>query len=370
MAKPRQGLHAGSGDKKSYGDLDSMHKMQLPPCGPCAPKCYNVTSRSHRTYCRGTENANLTTRKGSDWSETIVLSAGRSGELQEGNVQLKKTKKRGNQVGNEGAPIKGYGGWKCGGKPRDNALRLRSYNRYGLVGEIPSGHHVSTWENGFPILWQLSLQRRLRQVGEEATLRTSHSFKTFLKYSEDLPGSSSKSTSWTLQIDLVPGAALEGIHVDPAKIESIKDWASPKSPTKIRQFLGLAGYCEDSLKGFPKIAKPYDQAHQKKHLPEGSEDFIAYCDASRKGLGGCVDAKEKWCLLSRSGDIIYMRISVRCITDHKSLQHILDKVLKPEERVGYELLSDYDCDIRYINRESNVVADALSRNRQRTPLRV
>ncbi|GKB68641.1 putative reverse transcriptase domain-containing protein [Tanacetum coccineum] len=34
----------------------------------------------------------------------------------------------------------------------------------------------------------------------------------------------------------------EGIHVDPAKIESIKDWASPKTPTKIRQFLVLAGY--------------------------------------------------------------------------------------------------------------------------------
>ncbi|GJT40788.1 putative reverse transcriptase domain-containing protein [Tanacetum coccineum] len=35
---------------------------------------------------------------------------------------------------------------------------------------------------------------------------------------------------------------IEGIHVDPAKIESIKDWASPKTPTKIQQFLGLAGY--------------------------------------------------------------------------------------------------------------------------------
>nr|GFB43373.1 putative reverse transcriptase domain-containing protein [Tanacetum cinerariifolium] len=33
-----------------------------------------------------------------------------------------------------------------------------------------------------------------------------------------------------------------GIHVDPAKIKSIKDWASPKTPTEIRQFLGLAGY--------------------------------------------------------------------------------------------------------------------------------
>ncbi|GJS02456.1 putative reverse transcriptase domain-containing protein [Tanacetum coccineum] len=34
----------------------------------------------------------------------------------------------------------------------------------------------------------------------------------------------------------------EGIYIDPAMIESIKDWASPKTPIKIRQFLGLAGY--------------------------------------------------------------------------------------------------------------------------------
>ncbi|GJR49500.1 putative reverse transcriptase domain-containing protein [Tanacetum coccineum] len=34
----------------------------------------------------------------------------------------------------------------------------------------------------------------------------------------------------------------EGIHVDLAKIDSIKDWASPKTPTEIRQFLGLVGY--------------------------------------------------------------------------------------------------------------------------------
>ncbi|GKC43326.1 hypothetical protein Tco_1061048 [Tanacetum coccineum] len=34
----------------------------------------------------------------------------------------------------------------------------------------------------------------------------------------------------------------EGIHMDPTKIESIKYWASPKTPTEIRQFLGLASY--------------------------------------------------------------------------------------------------------------------------------
>nr|GFA39791.1 putative reverse transcriptase domain-containing protein [Tanacetum cinerariifolium] len=47
-----------------------------------------------------------------------------------------------------------------------------------------------------------------------------------------------------------------GIHVDLAKIESIKDWASPKTPTEIRQFLGLTGYYRRFIEGFSKIAKP------------------------------------------------------------------------------------------------------------------
>ncbi|GJX01666.1 putative reverse transcriptase domain-containing protein [Tanacetum coccineum] len=44
----------------------------------------------------------------------------------------------------------------------------------------------------------------------------------------------------------------KGNHVDPAKIESIKDWASPKSPTEIHQFLGLAGYYRRFIEGFSK----------------------------------------------------------------------------------------------------------------------
>ncbi|GKB79733.1 putative reverse transcriptase domain-containing protein [Tanacetum coccineum] len=48
----------------------------------------------------------------------------------------------------------------------------------------------------------------------------------------------------------------QGIHVDPAKIESIKYWASPKTAMKIRQFLGLTGYYGRIIEGFSKIAKP------------------------------------------------------------------------------------------------------------------
>ncbi|GJX65336.1 putative reverse transcriptase domain-containing protein [Tanacetum coccineum] len=93
----------------------------------------------------------------------------------------------------------------------------------------------------------------------------------------------------------------QGIHVDPAKIESIKDWASPKTAMEICQFLGLAGYYRRFIEGFSKIAKRMTKLTQKKKLcsalilalPEGSEDFIVYCEASIKGLGVVLMQREK-----------------------------------------------------------------------------
>nr|GEU58691.1 putative reverse transcriptase domain-containing protein [Tanacetum cinerariifolium] len=132
----------------------------------------------------------------------------------------------------------------------------------------------------------------------------------------------------------------KGIHVDPAKIEFIKDWASPKTPTEIHQFLGLVGYYR-------------------------SEDFVVYCDASHKGLGAVLMQREKiW---------RHYLYGTKCtvFTDHKSLQHILDqKELNMRQRRWLELLSDYDCDIRYHPGKANVVADALSRKERVEPLRV
>ncbi|GJS92176.1 putative reverse transcriptase domain-containing protein [Tanacetum coccineum] len=104
-------------------------------------------------------------------------------------------------------------------------------------------------------------------------------------------------------------------------------------------------------------------------LPEGSEDFIAYCDASKKGLGAVLsDAKRKVISLC----ITHYLYGTKCtvFTDHKSLQHILDqKDLNMRQRRWLELLSDYDCEIRYHPGKANVVADALSR-KEREPLRV
>ena len=54
-----------------------------------------------------------------------------------------------------------------------------------------------------------------------------------------------------------------GILVDPAKIESIKQWPAPKTPTEVRQFLGLAGYYRRFIEGFSKITKPITELNQK-----------------------------------------------------------------------------------------------------------
>ncbi|GJT68191.1 putative reverse transcriptase domain-containing protein [Tanacetum coccineum] len=211
-----------------------------------------------------------------------------------------------------------------------------------------------------------------------------------------------------------------GKHVDPAKIESIKDWASPKTPTEIRQFLGLAGYYRRFIEGFLKISKSMTKLTQKGvkfdwgekeenafqlikqklcsapilDLPEGSEDFVIYCDVSHKGLGAVLMQRENVIAYASRQLTIHEKnytthdlelglvvfalkiwrhylYGTKCtvFTDHKSLQHILDqKELNMRQRRWLKLLSDYDCDIRYHPGKANIVADALSRKERIEPL--
>ncbi|GJX47750.1 putative reverse transcriptase domain-containing protein [Tanacetum coccineum] len=71
---------------------------------------------------------------------------------------------------------------------------------------------------------------------------------------EELYAKFSKCEFWIPKVQFL-GHVIDskGIHVDPTKIESIKDWASPKTPTEIRQFLGLAGYYRIFIEGLPKM---------------------------------------------------------------------------------------------------------------------
>ncbi|GJV55070.1 putative reverse transcriptase domain-containing protein, partial [Tanacetum coccineum] len=233
----------------------------------------------------------------------------------------------------------------------------------------------------------------------------------------------SKCEFWILKVQFLSHVIdSRGIHVDPTNIESIKDWASPKTPMKICQFLGLAGYYRRFIEGFLKIAKSMTKLTQKGikfnwgekeenafqlikqklyttlilALPEGSEDFVVYCDASHKGLGVVLMRREKViAYASRQlkiheknytthdlelGSVAFaLKIwrhylyGTKCtvFTDHKSLQHILDqKELNMRQRHWPELLSDYDCEIHYHPGKANVVVDALSRKERIEPLRV
>ncbi|GJR17152.1 reverse transcriptase domain-containing protein [Tanacetum coccineum] len=185
---------------------------------------------------------------------------------------------------------------------------------------------------------------------------------------------------------------------------------------------GLVGYYRRFIENFSKIAKSLTILTQKSKtfewgeeqelafqtlkdklcnapvlaLPDGSEDFVVYCDASGIGLG---------CVLMQRGKVIayasrqlkihennytprdlelgavvfalkiwrhYLYGTKSVIyTDHKILQHIFSqKELNMRQRHWIELFSDYDCEIRYHPGKANVVADALSRKERVKPKRV
>nr|GEV68532.1 putative reverse transcriptase domain-containing protein [Tanacetum cinerariifolium] len=159
-----------------------------------------------------------------------------------------------------------------------------------------------------------------------------------------------------------------GIHVDPTKIQSIKDWASPKTLTVIRQFLGLAGYYRRFIEGFLKIAKSMTKLTQKGINFDWGEKEANKNYAVRQYWLYLKEAKILWSIV-----MLHIRVWVltKCtvFTDHKSIQHIIDqKELNMRQCHWLELLSDYDCDIRYHRGKENVVADALSCKEQVEPL--
>ncbi|GJW02781.1 putative reverse transcriptase domain-containing protein [Tanacetum coccineum] len=101
------------------------------------------------------------------------------------------------------------------------------------------------------------------------------------------------------------------------------------------------------------------------------ERFYRTCDASKKGLGAVLMQREK--VISYAS--CQLKIHEKNYTTHDlelgSSRHILNqKELNMRQRRWLELLSDYDCDIRYHPGKANVVADALSRKEREPPLRV
>ncbi|KAK5775710.1 hypothetical protein PVK06_043642 [Gossypium arboreum] len=224
----------------------------------------------------------------------------------------------------------------------------------------------------------------------------------------------SKCEFWLREVTFLGHVvSVEGIRVDPRKIEEILEWKPPRSVSEIRSFLGLAGYYRRFVEGFSVMAAPLTKLIRKgvpfvwtekqqeaferlkKVLtdapvliqPESGKDFTVYSDASHVGLGcvlmqeGKVVAYASRQLKPHEGNypthdlelaalIFSLKIwrhylyGERCIiyTDHKSLKYLLtQKELNLRQRRWIELLKDYNCSIEYHPGKANVVADALSR---------
>ncbi|GJY15472.1 reverse transcriptase domain-containing protein, partial [Tanacetum coccineum] len=159
-----------------------------------------------------------------------------------------------------------------------------------------------------------------------------------------------------------------GIHVNPSKIEAVKNWKASRTPSEVCSFLGLVGYYRRFIENFSKIAKSLTTLTQKS-LPDGLEDFMEYCDAPRLGLG---------CVLMQRGKVIAYASRQLKIHENNYTTHDLELgavvfALKIWRHYLYgtkSLFSDYDCEIRYHPGKANVVADALSRKERVKPKRV
>ncbi|GJY94014.1 putative reverse transcriptase domain-containing protein [Tanacetum coccineum] len=166
-----------------------------------------------------------------------------------------------------------------------------------------------------------------------------------------------------------------GIHVDPSKIEAVKNWKSPTTPSEIRSFFGLAGYYRHFIANFSKIAKPLTSLNHKNKkyewgveqeeafqtlkdnlcnapilsLPDGVEDFVVYCDASNQGLG---------CVLMQRGKVIayasrQLKIYEKNYTTHDLELGAVMFTLKTWRH--------------YLYGKANVVVDALSKKERVKP---
>ncbi|GKD18586.1 putative reverse transcriptase domain-containing protein, partial [Tanacetum coccineum] len=148
-----------------------------------------------------------------------------------------------------------------------------------------------------------------------------------LSRKENLYAKFSKCEFWLQEVHFLGHVVNQsGIHMDPGKIEAVKNWKAPTTSSEIRSSLGLAEEAFQTLKNNLCDASILS-------LPDGVEDFVVYCDASNQGLS-CV-------LMQRN-----------------------------KQRRWIELFSDYECEIRYHPGKANVVADALSRKERVKPKRV
>ncbi|GJX20631.1 putative reverse transcriptase domain-containing protein [Tanacetum coccineum] len=313
-----------SGKKKPYGGSKPMcAKCNNHHDGQCAPKCHKCNKVGHlaRDY-RSTANANTAnnqrgTRAG---QKPTCYECRAQGHFKRDCPKLKNNN-RGNRGGNGNALAKVYAVGRAGTNPDLNVVTVFPKDLSGLpltrqvefqIDLIPGAApgfirpSPSPWgalvlffkkkdgsfqmcinnrelnkltvKNRYPLpkIDDLFHQLQGSSVYSKIDLRSYHQLRNKKEHEEhlkailellkkeELYAKFSKCEFWLPKVQFLSHVIdSQGIHVDPAKIESIKYWASPKIQTKIQQFLGLAGYYRRFIEGFSKIAKSITKLTQK-----------------------------------------------------------------------------------------------------------
>ncbi|GKF94721.1 putative reverse transcriptase domain-containing protein, partial [Tanacetum coccineum] len=92
---------------------------------------------------------------------------------------------------------------------------------------------------------------------------------------EKLYAKFSKCEFWLQEVQFLGHVVnRDGIHVDPSKVESVKNWKTPESSTEIHEQDEAFHILKEKLCNALMLA-----------LPDGPDDFVVYCDASKQGFG-------------------------------------------------------------------------------------
>nr|GEV16830.1 putative reverse transcriptase domain-containing protein [Tanacetum cinerariifolium] len=385
---------AGSGEKPYIGTKPLFPKCNFYHDGPCRPKCTNYKRTGHiardcRSRAANTKNNNNNNnnRRATTAYQGVptCFECGAQGYFKNNCLRLgNRNQGNQNQAGNENVMARAYGLGTAGGNPNANVMM---------------GYHV--------FLANITT-KMIKDKSEEKRLEDVPIVRDFLEvFPEDLPGLP-PTRHVEFQIDLIPGAAPVArapYRLAPSEMKELSDQLQELSDkgfirhmknryplpriddlfdqlqgssiySKIDLRSGLVGYYRRFIEGFLKIAKPMTKLTQKKvifdwgdkqeaafqllkqklcsepilSLPKGAEDFVAYYDASHKGLGVVLMQREKVISyasrqlkiheknyitqdLELSAVVFALKIwrhylyGTKCtvFTDHKSLQHILDQ---------------------------------------------
>ncbi|GJV51409.1 putative reverse transcriptase domain-containing protein [Tanacetum coccineum] len=295
---------AGHREKKYYGGS----KPLCPKCnyhhdGPCPPKCHrcNIVGHLVRNCRRPTNDNTANNQRGTRTSQKVnCYECGNQGHYKR-DCPERKNQSHKNQIGDfpEVFPE------DLSGLPPTRQVEFQIDLVPGVASIARAPYRLAPSERE-------ELSEQLKELSDKGFISPSSS-----PWGAPVLFVKKKDGSFRMCID----------YRELNKLTVKNRYPLPRIDDLFDQLQGSSVYSKINLSYAVGLDKRTSRIHG--HLESGSEDFIAYCDTSKKGLGAVLIQEIQWCSLSRSGDVMYMEL-----------------------------------------RKANVVANALSRKEREPPLRV